>query len=73
LGKELLKPENLTRCDRGLLERLRAITPESLAQAVGNSLTKLEQEAILQRRDKIVKHYEDRIVRVGEATVLFTF
>ena len=35
LGQTFLKPENLSRCDRGLLERLRALTPESLAQAVG--------------------------------------
>jgi hypothetical protein len=71
LGKELLKPENLTRCDRGLLDRLRGITAEALAAAVGESLTKLEQEALLARRDLIVKHYEDRIARLGEAVVLF--
>jgi hypothetical protein len=73
LGKELLKPENLTRCDRGLLDRLRAITAESLAAAVGESLTRLEQEALLARRDQIVKHYEDRIAKLGEAVVLFEF
>ena len=72
LGSNLLKPENLSRCDRGLLERLRAITPESLAEAVGNSLTKQEQEALLARRDRIIKHYDDRIARLGEPVVLFT-
>jgi hypothetical protein len=72
LGGNLLKPENLTRCDRALLERLRAMTAESLAQAVGSSLTKAEQEAVLTRRDRILKHYEDRIARLGEPVVLFT-
>jgi hypothetical protein len=72
LGQNLLKPEQLSRCDRGLLERLRAITPESLAEAVGPSLTKSEQEALLTRRDRIIKHYEDRIARLGEPVVLFT-
>jgi hypothetical protein len=72
LGRSLLKPENLTRCDRGLLERLRALTAESLAKAVGNSLTKQEQEALMIRRDLIVKHYDDRIARLGEPVVLFT-
>jgi hypothetical protein len=72
LGTNLLKPENLARCDRGLLERLRALTPESLAQAVGSSLTRQEQEALLARRDRIIKHYEDRIARLGEPVVLFT-
>ena len=72
LGRSLLKPENLTRCDRGLLERLRALTPEALSQAVGNSLTRQEQEALMLRRDLIVKHYDDRIARLGEPVVLFT-
>jgi hypothetical protein len=72
LGTTLIRPEQLTRCDRGLLERLRALTPESLSQAVGNSLTKQEQEALLARRDRIVKHYEERIARLGEPVVLFT-
>jgi len=72
LSNNLLKPEQLSRCDRGLLERLRALTPESVSQAVGNSLTKQEQEALLARRDKIIKHYEDRIARLGEPVVLFT-
>jgi hypothetical protein len=72
LNTNLLKPEQLARCDRGLLERLRAVTPEALAQAVGNSLTKQEQEALLARRDKIIKHYDERIARLGEPVVLFT-
>jgi hypothetical protein len=72
LGRDLLRPETLARCDRGLLERLRAMTPAALAEAVGSSLTKQEQEALLLRRDKIVKHYDDRIARLGEPVVLFT-
>jgi hypothetical protein len=72
-NKQLLKPENLTRCDRGLLEKLRAMTAESLAAAVGDSLNKLEQEALLGRRDLIVKHYEERIAKLGEQVVLFDF
>jgi hypothetical protein len=72
LNTNLLKPEQLARCDRGLLERLRAVTPEALAKAVGNSLTKQEQEALLARRDKIIKHYDERIARLGEPVVLFT-
>ena len=72
LGKTLLKPEQLTRCDRGLLEHLRAITPESLSKAVGDSLTRSEQEALLARRDAIVKLYDERITKLSEAAVLFT-
>jgi hypothetical protein len=72
LGKTLLKPENLTRCDRALLDHLRAITPEALSKAVGDSLTKTEQDALLARRDAIVKLYEERIAKTSEAAVLFT-
>jgi hypothetical protein len=72
LSKDLLKPENLTRVDRGLLDRLRALTPEALSKAVGNSLTKSEQEALIARRDKILRHYDDRIARLGEPVVLFS-
>jgi hypothetical protein len=72
LGKELLSPEKLTRCERGLFERLKALTDESIAQAVGNSLSKSEREALLKRRDAIIKHFTDRIARLGEDVVLFT-
>jgi len=72
LGKDLLKPQNLTHCERGLLDRLKAMTKESLAEAVGDSLMGYEQEMVLARRDRIVKLYEDRIARQGEAAILFT-
>jgi hypothetical protein len=73
LEKDLLKPEDLTRCDRGLLMRLKALTEESVAEAVGNSLMKEERNAILQRRDRIVAVLEERAAKLGEAVVLFDF
>jgi hypothetical protein len=72
LNKKLLKPERLVRCDRELLQSLRTLAAEPLKEAVGDSLTKYEQEALLARRDQIVKIYDDRIAKYGEATVLFT-
>ena len=73
LGKELLKPTDLTRIDRGLLTRLKGLTEESVAKAVGDSLSKGEQEAVLHRRDLIVKTLEERAAKVGEGAVLFNF
>jgi hypothetical protein len=73
LGKELLKPEELTRIDRGLLARLKELTRESVAKAVGDSLAKSEQEALLVRRDRIVKVFEERAARIGDAAVFFDF
>ena len=72
-SKDLLKPQDLTRCDRGLLTRLKALTDESIGKAVGDSLLKGEREAVLERRDRIVKIIEDRVARLGEAVVLFNF
>ena len=72
LGKELVAPADLTRCDRRLLDGMRALTAESLAKAVGDSLTKEEQGAVLARRDLIVKHFDDRISKLGDG-ILFTY
>ena len=72
LGKELVAPADLTRCDRRLLDGMRALTAESLAKALGDSLTKEEQGAVLARRDLIVKHFDDRIAKLGEG-ILFTY
>jgi hypothetical protein len=72
LGKELLKPKEMLRCERGLFERLKSLTDESIAAAVGSYLTKEEREAVLARRDLIVKQLADRIAKAGEDVVLFT-
>lgn len=70
---DLLKPERLRRCDRGLLTRLKALTDDAIEQAVGESLTNGERKAILKRRDRIVKIIEDRSAKFGAAAVLFDF
>lgn len=72
LGREIQSPASLMRTDRDLLSRLRTLTPDAVAQAVGDSLKKNELEAVLARRDAIVTHFDARIARVGEANVLFT-
>jgi hypothetical protein len=72
LDKKLLRPERLVQCDRRLLEGLKTITAQSLKDAVGDSLTRYEQEALLARRDRIVTLYAERIAKQGEAAVLFT-
>lgn len=71
LGKELQRTEELTRCERGLLDGMRRMTAESLAQAVGNSLNTAEREAVIARRDLLVQHCDERIAKFGEG-VIFT-
>jgi hypothetical protein len=73
LGKDLLKPQDVTRCDRSLLTRLKALTDASIEKAVGDSLLKSERQAILERRDRLVQIIEERAARLGEAVVLFDF
>jgi hypothetical protein len=73
LDARLQKPEELRRIDPDLLARLKGLTEDSVAKAVGYSLQKSEQEALLQRRDRIVKLYEERAARVGTAAVFVDF
>ena len=71
LGKALLQPKAVTTCDRELLGRLRGLTRPALAAAVGKSLTAPEIDALLSRRDLIVKLLDDRVTALGQASVLF--
>jgi len=72
LGKELMKPDQLTRCERSLLEAMRKLTLEDLSAAMGDVMFKDELEAVIDRRDKLVKLFDDRIATRGEPAVLFT-
>jgi len=73
IGDALLKPDQLTRSDRGLLERLRQLTASDMEQvARGGMLTRAEAEAVLKRRDRLVKRFDDLIAKRGETAVLFT-
>ena len=72
LGKDLLKPQSLERIDRNLFGKMRELTSASLTEAMDKSLTKEEIEALLARRDVIVKLFDDRIAQRGEPAVLFT-
>ena len=71
-GEGLVKPDQLTRCERGFLKRMRGLTAESIARVMGDAMTKPELIGLLARRDLIVKHFDDRIAKYGEAAVLFT-
>lgn len=70
-GRDLLKPENLTRIERSLFEKLRALDRQAFTDAVGKTLTKDEIEALFIRRDRLVQFFEQKIASVGEA-VLYT-
>jgi len=72
LGKDLLKPQQLERIDRNMLEKMRGLTAPELTETMDKSLTKAEIQALLARRDAIVKLFDEKIAQRGEAAVLFT-
>lgn len=71
LMTSLRGPENLVKCDRGLLAALRKLDEASLMQQMKGYLTKGEIKALLARRDKIVKFFDGEVAKKGEAAVLF--
>src|SRR5678815_5187752 len=64
--------ENLTRCSRELLAKMKSLTAEAVTQSVGNHLTAVEVQALMSRRDRIVEFFEKRVREKGEENVLFS-
>ena len=58
LAKDLKTPKNLTKIERGALERLKALDLARLNETIGDYLTSFEKRSLLQRRDDIVALFE---------------
>ena len=71
LYHDLRNPDNLVRCSRELLEKLRVLDSEKLSAEAGDYLTDMEIEGVMMRRDKIVAHFEKLIAEKGESAVLY--
>ncbi len=71
LNKELKEPKDLVRCDRQLLEKLKALDASALTEKTKNYLTKDEVKAVMARRDKIVAQFQKMIAEKGENEVLY--
>jgi len=69
--KTVLKPNDLKRCDRQLLDKLRSLTAEQVAAATKPYLTPAEVESLIARRDQIVQMFEKLVSEKGEAEVLY--
>ena len=77
LGTDLQRPARLLRIERSLFENMRTLTSdaaayETVAQAVGNSLTRFEIRALLARCAAIVELFETQIAERGELPILYT-
>jgi hypothetical protein len=70
-SKDLKSPENLVRCDRQLLEKLKTLDGQALAARTKGYLSKDEVKAVLARRDKIVNRFQQLVAQKGEASVLY--
>jgi len=71
LNKDLKDPGDLLRCDRQLLEKLRTLDGDQLAEKTKHYLTKDEVKAVMARRDKIVARFQQLVGEKGEAAVLY--
>jgi hypothetical protein len=58
-NKQLKTPANVTRADRAVFERMKALDKETLKRATGKHLSTFQIDAILARRDAIVKRLEE--------------
>jgi len=64
--------ENLTRCSRDLLAKMKSLTVAAVKQAAGSHLTGVEAQALMLRRDRIVEFFEKQVREKGEENVLFS-
>jgi hypothetical protein len=60
-------------CERKLWEGLRNLDPEEARERLDPYLTRVQIDALLARRDKLVKMIEKKIARHGEQAILFEF
>ena len=58
-------------CERGFWENLQALDEDQIRQRVGDTLTRQEIEAMLERRDLIVGHIQALIAKRTEDAVLY--
>jgi hypothetical protein len=71
LKKDLRDPGDLVRCDRQLLEKLKKLDGDQLAERTKHFLQKEEVKALMVRRDKIVERFQQLIAEKGEAAILY--
>jgi len=68
---ELKNPKNLVRCDRQLFQKLMALNANDLTEKTKSYLTKDELNAVMARRDEIVKQFQKLIAEKGGNEVLY--
>ncbi len=70
--RDLIEPDLITRCDRALYLRLKAVDPEAITKTLSPYMSQKEIDALLDRRLKLISLIDERIAASGESEVLFT-
>jgi len=71
LHKQVQAPEQLQRCDRQLLQKLRQLDGKELLEKTQPHLSVGEVQALMSRRDQIADHFQQLNGRKGEDAVLY--
>ena len=70
-SKDLRDSKDLVRCDRQLLEKLKALDANTVTEKTKGYLNKDEVKGVMARRDKIVAQFQRMIAEKGENEVLY--
>jgi hypothetical protein len=71
IRRDIAQPKNLVKCDRALLAKLRALERPVVAEHMKDLLRSVEIDALMSRRDLILRFFEQKIAQEGEDKVLF--
>src|SRR3954469_11137674 len=69
LQADLINQKDLVKCDRQLLARLKALNRDDVARVTKDHLRKVDVDAVMARRDKIVQHFQKLVAEKGESEV----
>jgi len=69
--KKLRNPEDITMCDKALLDKLKKLDEDEVLDATKGSLSKGEVKAVMARRDVIVDMVDKLVAEKGAANVLY--
>jgi hypothetical protein len=64
-------PKPMRRLPRAFVEKLKSLNSGTIKEVVGEYLTEKEIECVLIRKDLIIENLNERIDKLGEATVLY--
>jgi hypothetical protein len=70
-SEDLLYPQSISHCDRGLWKALQEMDPEETKARLAPYLTKMEIKALLARRNAIIEHIRGLIDEWGEQMIIF--